>query len=363
MTRLFHEPALVIGQPVMVAPGVHRLSLPMRANPGHVNAYLLEDEAGLVIVDTGNHTDETRATWEQVLASPLAAGGVRAVLLTHAHPDHAGNAAWLAQRSGAPVWLADAEHDALHRLWRGSIKQADEVTAFFVRWGIPADQCLNILGMLKYFRYGCPALDDCMTAPLADGQCLRIGDRDWQLHVGAGHTPANVALYAPRDGLLISGDHLLPTIYPNISVWWGAASDPLRDYLDSLPRFAALAPRRVLPSHGPLFGDLPQRIDEITRFHRRRMLRALAQCAQPCTAYESIAAVVHKPATGPVVGLVAGQVLATFAWLESEGLLERVDDQPLRFRAVPGAEARLQQRWGGELADVAGAALEEEAGH
>lgn len=337
MTGIVSLPEIRIGEPVAVADRVYRLSLPMRANPGHVNSYLLEDDGGLVIVDTGNYSDDTRAAWEAVLAGPLAARGVQSILLTHAHPDHAGNAQWLAEKTGAAIHLPDAEHDALHRLWRGSIKNGEEVTAFFRRWGIPEDQCYNILGMLKFFRYGCPALEG-ETRTLANGQRLQLAGRDWRVVYGYGHTPANAALLAD-DGLLLSGDHVLPTIYPNISVWWGWCDDPLRAYLDSLREFRQLPAQLVLPSHGPLFNDLPGRIEEIRAFHRRRLARTLAFCrGEPRTAFESIAAVMNKPAASPVIALIVGQVLAALAYLESSGLVEPVDDHPLRFRARPGAD-------------------------
>lgn len=350
MTELLQHPEIRLGEPVPLATGIHRLSLPMRANPGHVNAYLLNDDDGLVIVDTGHRTDETRAFWTAVLDGPLASAGVRRILLTHAHPDHAGNAQWLAERTGAPVLLADAEMDALHRLWRGSVKQGPEVTAFFRRWGVPEDQCLNILGMLGFFRHGCPALD-CVTETLADGACVHAAGRPWRVRFGGGHTPANATLLSD-DGWLISGDHLLPTIYPNISVWWGAADNPLHDFLDSLDSFTDLpATTTVLPSHGPMFRDLAGRIRDIRRFHARRLQRTLAFCRdEPRTAYESIVAVVNKPSVSPVIALIAGQVIATLAWLEAERLVVRVGDHPLRFRAEPGAIERLRAQFA-ELAE------------
>jgi hypothetical protein len=73
------------------------------------------------------------------------------------------------------------------------------------------------------------------------------------------------------------------------------------------------------------------------------MARALAFCeGEPRTAYESIATVVNKPSVSPVIALIAGQVLATMACLEAQGLLLRVAEAPLRFRSVPGAVAALQ---------------------
>lgn len=362
MTELVTRPEICIGEPVAVAEGVYRLSLPMRANPGHVNSYLLVDDDGMDFIDSGHRTDDTRAMLDAVLAGPLAARGVRRILLTHAHPDHAGNAQWLAERTGAPIVLPDAEHDALHRLWRGSIEHGEEVGAFFQRWGIPEDQVPNILGLLKFFRWGCPALE-APTQTLANGSSVRAANRDWRVHYGYGHTPANAALLS-NDGLLITGDHVLPTIYPNISIWWGWSENPLRDYLDSLAQFAQLPVTLALPSHGPLFRKVPERVAEIRAFHRRRMERALAFCrGEPRTAYESIAAVLNKPATGPVIALIVGQVLATLAWLEAEGCVERVSDHPLRFRAMPVAAEILRAQFGETATALAVAEGDDEEGH
>ncbi len=323
---------------MQIADGLFRLSLPMRANPGHINAYLLVDEGGLTIVDTGHRDDNTRAVWDAVLAGPLAAGGVRDIFLTHAHPDHAGNAQWLAEKTGAAITLPDAEHDALHRLWRGSIKNSEEVTAFFRRWGIPEDQCINILGMLKFFRYGCPAFEaETETRTLANDARFTRGGRNWRVFYGYGHTPANASLLSD-DGIIICGDQILPVIYPNISVWWGWCDNPLGLYLDSLQQHRELPVKLALPSHGPLFDNFVGRIDAIRAFHRRRLQNTLAHCRdEPRTAFESISTVINKPANSPVIALIVGQVLAALAYLESVGLVVRVDDHPLRFRAVPGA--------------------------
>ena len=80
------------GTTLEVAPGVRWLSMPLPFQLDHINLWLLEDGAGTTIVDCGIANDETRALWERIFGS---IGTVKRVILTHYHPDHAGNAAWL----------------------------------------------------------------------------------------------------------------------------------------------------------------------------------------------------------------------------------------------------------------------------
>jgi glyoxylase-like metal-dependent hydrolase (beta-lactamase superfamily II) len=86
-----------------VVPGLHRIDL------GPVNAYLLDTGDGPVLVDTGFPGDELRVLGA---LAELAVGpaSLRAIVLTHAHPDHAGGAAELRAVTGAPIHMHP--HDA-----------------------------------------------------------------------------------------------------------------------------------------------------------------------------------------------------------------------------------------------------------
>lgn len=87
-----------------VVPGLHRLEL------GAVNAYLLEASDGLVLIDTGSPGSEAK-----ILAAVAALGftpaNVKAVVVTHHHPDHAGSLAAVLAATGAEAWMhrLDAE--------------------------------------------------------------------------------------------------------------------------------------------------------------------------------------------------------------------------------------------------------------
>ncbi len=103
------------------------------------------------------------------------------------------------------------------------------------------------------------------------GDTLRLAGRDWQCLHTPGHTRDHLCLYDPEAGLLLSGDHVLPTITPHVSGISGAR-DALRDYLASLDYLRDIGPvRTVLPAHGHPFADLDGRIGQIERHHAERL--------------------------------------------------------------------------------------------
>jgi DNA polymerase-3 subunit delta len=84
-------------------------------------------------------------------------------------------------------------------------------------------------------------------------------------------------MWCPEDGVLLSGDHVLPTITPHIGGFIGG--DPLANYLANLDKVAELEGiTRVLPAHGHPFDDLAARCNAIKDHHATR-LQMLADAA------------------------------------------------------------------------------------
>jgi glyoxylase-like metal-dependent hydrolase (beta-lactamase superfamily II) len=91
-------------------------------------------------------------------------------------------------------------------------------------------------------------------------------------------------LYCDKKQLLISGDHVLPKISPNIGVY---STEPdanaLDAYLTTLPQFKQLPVNtKVLPSHKLPFTGLHVRVDELIMHHQAHLsaLRDLCQQGQ-----------------------------------------------------------------------------------
>ena len=100
-----------------------------------------------------------------------------------------------------------------------------------------------------------------------------------------GHTVDHLCLYDPENGMLLSGDHVLPSITPHVS-GVGNGADALKTYLATLDLVADLDGVQLgLPAHGHPFDDVPGRVDAIKEHHEERMelLRDASLALGPAT--------------------------------------------------------------------------------
>ncbi len=117
---------------IEVAPGIHWLSMPLPFQLDHINLWLLDEDDGCTVVDTGIGNAATRDLWDKLLSKP-----VKRVIVTHYHPDHAGNAAWLCQRYGVELWMTQGEYLTAHAVRTASAGYTtDAVLSVFRKNGL-----------------------------------------------------------------------------------------------------------------------------------------------------------------------------------------------------------------------------------
>jgi cyclase len=78
---------------------------------------------------------------------------------------------------------------------------------------------------------------------------MDLGHCEIDILLTPGHTPTNVSVWVPAEGVVYSADCLVNGYLPNLDA--GTREDWLI-WLDSLDRIADLAPRVVVPGHGPV---------------------------------------------------------------------------------------------------------------
>ncbi|HEX2188248.1 MAG TPA: MBL fold metallo-hydrolase [Longimicrobiaceae bacterium] len=316
---------------VEAAPGVHRISVPLPFPPHEVAAWLIEGEDGFTLVDTGMDTPTARAALrggaEGVGVTP---GKLAHVLLTHVHIDHYGLAGPVRAWSGARVAIHEREEALARRFVDRWPEDREAAAAGFAAMGVPAELAARLLAASDRIHalYAHFEPDDL----LAGERGTLPGGGGWEWILTPGHSPGHVVLYHPERRILVAGDHVLPRISPNI----GAdlyVEDPLSDYLASLRRLRELPVEVVLPSHGPRFGDLRGRVDEILAHHEGRGAEVLALLGEPRTAYEAAHGLFGELPPDNFVHALR-ETRAHLVHLATEGRAERLPGEPERWRAL-----------------------------
>lgn len=346
------------GDTFEVAPGVSWLRMPLPFSLDHINLWLLRDEidgqAGWTIVDCGIATDEIRGHWEQLFDTKLDGLPVLRVLVTHCHPDHFGLAHWLCEggaraRWQARLWMTLGEYAFGCLLAGGNGSNAGGAAAaeHFARHGLADPVALDKLrNRRSYYSDLVPAVPP-RYRRLREGDTVRIGVRDWRVVTGFGHSPEHCALHSAADGVLISGDMVLPRISTNVSVFdLEPEANPLALYLDSLGRYDAMAAGTlVLPSHGKPFRGLHTRIAQLREHHRARLDEVREACAvQPMSAADIVPIMFRRRELDiHQMTFALGEAIAHLhlLWLAGEFAREQGADGVLRFRPRrPAAAAR-----------------------
>ena len=324
------------GKLMPVCDGVYwlRMKLPFALN--HINCWLLEDGTGWTIVDCGIGNDETRASWTEIFNTGLLGKPVKRVIATHCHPDHLGSADWLCQCWEAPLWMSVGEY-GVGRMMQAGLAGVDgaAMIPFFIQHGLSDPALITKLGERReYYQTLVPAIPSAFMR-MQEGQRIKVGDREWQVITGFGHSPEHVCLFCPALNCLIAGDMLLPRISTNVSVWpIEPLSNPVQQFMDSIIRYRTLpADVLVLPSHGKPFTGAHRRVQQLIDHHQARLAEVLAFCVTPKTAGEIVPLMFTRPLDTHQLTFALGEALGHCHCLWLAGALKRQvgEDGIIRF--------------------------------
>jgi glyoxylase-like metal-dependent hydrolase (beta-lactamase superfamily II) len=259
-----------------VRPGLWSIPVPLPNNSlRYVFVYAFETDRGVYIVDAGWNTDDAYAALEAGLAiAGFAMTDVCGVIVTHMHPDHYGLAGRIREVSGAWVSLHPADAVLLKDRYDEPQDLLARVATMLRRFGAPADDIESLknssMAVLPFVKHAQP------DVLLEDGERPDVPGWDLKAIWTPGHSPGHLCFWEPRYQLMLSGDHVLPRITPNIPYHPQAGLDPLGDYLRSLERMLDYDPAEVLPAHEHRFLGLAQRVEQLQVHHQQRFAEVVA---------------------------------------------------------------------------------------
>jgi glyoxylase-like metal-dependent hydrolase (beta-lactamase superfamily II) len=289
---------------VWLEDGIQRLTLPLPTGPKHVHCYLVDG----TLFDTGLGIGET----------PWGSAAVERIAITHFHPDHVGGAAAAAAATGAPVFQGGLDYAQCERVW-GSDDWPERMAAWFAKHGVPVQDVGDLIeqghAFAAFIRY---ALDPDL---LYEGSTLA----DWNVVELPGHADGHLGFL--RDGVLVAGDHLLDRISPAVGLYPESRPDPLGDYLASLERTVALAPRIAYPGHGEPILNPAERARALIAHHRNRLDESAAALSPEGRTAHAISLDVFGAALGPTQRRFAvAETLSHLERLVREGRAARAGD-------------------------------------
>ncbi len=271
---------------IEVAQNVYWLQMPLPMSLNHINLYMIKDDDGWTVVDTGIRGQETRDIWLKIFKEKLFNLPVKQIICTHMHPDHTGQAGFIHQYWQAPLLMSYGEYYQA-RVMVSSMEGGNtwQMSEHYVRNGIEESFLEEIRNTRSNFA---PQPEDHPIpgsfVRLVDEEELTMRGTVWQVVTGTGDSPEHVCLYSPEHRVLVSGDQVLPIITSNVSVHpTEPQANPMKGWLASHEKLKQVLPEDllVLPAHNLPFYGLHDRLDQLIAHHEDRMVIIEQACQTP----------------------------------------------------------------------------------
>jgi glyoxylase-like metal-dependent hydrolase (beta-lactamase superfamily II) len=231
-----------------IADSLYMITLPMPFRLEHVHVFVLIHDGSLALFDTGMNTPDTFSKLEEALERiGKSVHDIDRIFLTHYHTDHCGMAGRLKEISGASIHMSRIGSTIIE-IQKNEELVINRIKDFYISHGLSEKAIDTLITFFRGFRkVTVPFKADVLLDP---PHVINLGSSVIEVLPTPGHTRGHVSYYFPKEGLLLSGDHVLPEITPNLS--------------PDLPVV------KVYPAHGDPFSNLKGRVEEIREHHRER---------------------------------------------------------------------------------------------
>ena len=317
--------------PDQVLPNIFRIEVPIPHSPlKATNAYVIRGEGRVLLVDTGQNRPESLTVLKQGLSELSVDLKQTDIFLTHMHADHSGLLPFLKTDSSRIFASQDDAERVNHMLIADNPLEPLYFAAIHNGFS-PEEARLAIARHPGNSKGKRTALDFTFVQ---DDSIIQAGGYKFVCLATPGHTQGHVCLYEPAHRFLLSGDHILGDISPNITHFLGDGN-PLADFLASLRKAAGLSVKTVLPGHRRIFNDCRGRIGELLEHHQRRVdevAEILSDC--PLNGYQVAARMTwdmvyrNWSEVAPAQKYFAtGEALSHIHFLEKQGYVRRAEEE------------------------------------
>ena len=259
---------------------------PTRPPATHTNCYVVYTSEEILIFDPGSpYEDEQQALAQFVKGLVDEGRSVKAIVLTHVHPDHVAGVNPLITSLGGGVTVA------AHR------ETADALNDISVSHFIEDGEMLSLAG-----------------DPSINLQALHT----------PGHARGHLCFHDDDRGILLTGDNVVGLG----SVLIDPPEGNMKRYFDSLERIRSLDGVKVLfGGHGPLVANAYAKIDEYINHRLEREKNILAAIRAGAATPKEVVARVYTDVSPKAHALAERAVLAHVEKLEADGVISRNNDQ------------------------------------
>ncbi len=245
-----------------ILPNLYRIEVPLPQNPlKAVNSYVLRCQDKSLIIDTGMNREECLKALTSGLRELDVDLNKTDFFITHMHADHIGLVSSLVTDT-TTIYFNQPDADFINS--GGHWTEASDAARIN---GFPEDELQKALRNHPGRKYSSRGRLDFHI--LKEGDSISIGDYLFRCVETPGHTKGHMCLYEPSKKILLSGDHILGNITPNISAW-ADNENSLEEYLQSLDKVYNLEVELVLPGHRGIFKNFRERIQELKYHHQIR---------------------------------------------------------------------------------------------
>jgi glyoxylase-like metal-dependent hydrolase (beta-lactamase superfamily II) len=316
-----------------ILPNLYRIEIPLPDSPlKALNSYLVKGDGRFLIIDTGMNIEECRHAMFSALKKLQVDLNKTDFFITHFHVDHLGLTADLVTEN-SKVYLHHREAYLFNYGGIGEAPWREKLFNFFLFNGFPEDELKKAEENNPGLQYGLRRHVD--FYPIKEGDIIPIGDYVFRCIETPGHSPGHTCLYEDNKKILVSGDHILFNITPNIAFWL-EVENSLKDYLENLEKVYNLDVNLVLPGHRGIWSDHKQRITELQEHHQFRLNEIITaledsdKTAFDITPWISWDVEYSSWKEFPLVQkrFAVGEALSHLKYLEFKGIVERKTEEP-----------------------------------